>query len=95
MTEDMAVLHITEAELARDMQAVLIKVQQGIEVIVERNAQPIAVMRAPAFRGRSIDECIAAVETHGSHTTLDDEFARDLEDIINNHREPLNPVEWD
>jgi hypothetical protein len=91
----MAVLHITEAELARDMQAVLEKVQQGTEVIVERNAQPIVITRAPAFRGRSIDECIAAAEAHGSYATLDDEFAKDLEDIINSHREPLNPGEWD
>jgi hypothetical protein len=90
-----AVLHITEEELARDVQAVLEKIQQGAEVIVERNAQPIAVMRAPAFRGRSIDECIAAAKAHGSHATLDDEFGQELEEIINSRREPLNPVEWD
>jgi hypothetical protein len=31
----------------------------------------------------------------GSHATLDEDFGKDLEDIINSHREPLNPPEWD
>jgi hypothetical protein len=82
----MAVLHITEAELARDMQAVLEKVQQGTEVIVERNAQPLAVMRR-------VQRCCE--EAHGSLATLDDSFSNDLEDITNSRREPLNPVDWD
>jgi hypothetical protein len=89
------VLHITDAELARDVQDVLEKIQQDAEVVVERNAQPLAVMRAPAFRGRPIDECIGAAKAHGSHVTLDDVFGKDLEDISNSRREPLNPLEWD
>jgi hypothetical protein len=95
MIEGMAVLHITEAELARDVYGVLEKIRQGAEIIVERGAQPLAVIKAPQFRGRSIDECIALASAHGSPATLDDEFGKDLEDIINNRREPLTPPEWD
>ena len=95
MIEDMAQVHMTEAELARDLHAVLEKVRQGAEVIVERDAQPVAVIKAPQFRGRPIDECIALAQAHGSHATLDEDFAKDLEDIINSHREPLNPPAWD
>jgi hypothetical protein len=91
----MAVLHITEADLARDVPAVLEKIRQGAEFIVERNAQPVAIIKSPQFRGRPIDECIAMAKAHGSHATLDDEFAKDLDDIINSHREPLNPPAWD
>lgn len=91
----MAVLHITEAELARDVHAVLEKVRNGAEVVVEENHQPVAVLRAAEFRGRSIDECIALLREHGSHATLDDAFAKDLEEVINSHREPLNPPAWD
>jgi len=43
-----------EAEVARDFAAVLEKIQQGAEIIVERNAQPVAVIRQPQFRGPSI-----------------------------------------
>ena len=88
-------LHITEAELvARYVGFVLKPSNRGTEVIVERNAQPIAVMRAPAFRGRR-QPVIAARDNGFLHATLDDEFGKDLEDIINSHRAVLNPVEMD
>jgi hypothetical protein len=32
---------------------------------------------------------------HASTATLDEGFARDLEEAINSHREPLNPPAWD
>ena len=41
----MAVLHITEAELARDLHAVMEKIRGGAEVIVERDAQPLAIVK--------------------------------------------------
>ena len=86
---------MTEAEVAKDFAAVLEKIQQGAEVIVERDAQPVAVIKLPQFRGRPIDECIALAKARGSHVTLDEDFAKDLEDIINSHREPLTPPSWD
>ncbi len=95
MIEHMAVLHITEAELARDVHAVLEKVQKGAEVVIEQDHRPVAIIRASPAKGRNISEAIAALEASGSHATLDDEFAKDLTDIINSHREPFNPPEWD
>jgi len=94
MIEDMAPAHISEAELAHDLHAVLEKVRQGAEVIVERDAEPMAVIKAPQLRGRPIDECIALARARGSHATLDEDFANDLEDIINSHRQPLDPPAW-
>ena len=41
----MGTLHISEAELARDPYAVLAKVEEGIEVIVERDHRPVATIR--------------------------------------------------
>lgn len=37
----MGELHITEAELARNVRAVLEKIQQGAEVIVEVDTRPV------------------------------------------------------
>ncbi len=91
----MAQLHMTEAQVTKDFAAVLEKIQQGAEIIVERDAQPVAVIKLPQFRGRPIDECIALAKARGSHATLDEDFAKDLEDIINSHREPLTPPAWD
>ena len=93
--EHMAVLHITEAELARDLHAVLEKVRQGAEIVVEKDARPVAVIKAPQDPGRSIDECIARAKAHGSGATMDDDFARDVEEAIKSHREPWNPPSWD
>jgi antitoxin (DNA-binding transcriptional repressor) of toxin-antitoxin stability system len=93
--ESMAELHMTEAEVARDFRAVLDRIRNGAEIVVERDAQPVALIKAPQFRGRPIDECIAWAKAHGSHATLDDQFGKDLEEIIASRREPLNPPQWD
>ncbi len=37
---------MAESELARDVHGVLEKVQQGVEVIVEQNHRPVAVIKA-------------------------------------------------
>ena len=47
MIEDMSTVRIAETELPRDVHAVMEKVQQGIEVIVEQDHRPVAVIRAP------------------------------------------------
>ncbi len=95
MIEGMAQFHMTEAEVSRDFAAVLEKIRQGAEVIVERDAEPVAVIGLPQFRGRPIDECIGLAKALGSHAGLDEDFAKDLEGIIDSHREPLAPPPWD
>ena len=79
----MTQVHITEAEAARDFHAVLARVREGVEVVVEQDHQAIAVIRAPAdTAGRMISECIALAELHSSGVTLDDGFMRDVEEGI-------------
>jgi len=94
----MAQVHISEAELARDLHAVLEKVRQGAEVIVERNRQPLAVLRAAIPQPRTISESIALAEQRekdrGYAVTLDPEFAGEVEQIVRN-RKPWNPSSWD
>jgi antitoxin (DNA-binding transcriptional repressor) of toxin-antitoxin stability system len=90
------VIHISEAEAASDFPSVLAHVRSGAEVVIEHNSQPVAVVSPAALRpGRLLSESIALAEARGSTATLDGEFARDLEDIINSHREPLTPPAWD
>jgi antitoxin (DNA-binding transcriptional repressor) of toxin-antitoxin stability system len=94
MIEDMAVLHITEAELARDLHDVLEKVQQGVEIIVEEGYRTVAVIKPVQGPGRPLDECIAIAKAHGSGAALDEEFAKDLEEIVAQRR-PLDTSAWD
>ena len=92
----MTTLRITEEELARDLRAVLDRVQEGREVIIERGDHTtVAVIPSPKRSGRPIDEIIAEAERRGSKVTLDEGFSRDLEDIIKMNQEPWDPPSWD
>jgi antitoxin (DNA-binding transcriptional repressor) of toxin-antitoxin stability system len=91
------VIHISEKEAAETtMASLMARVLEGAEIIIERDAKPVAVVRsAEPHPGRLLSESIALAEAHGSTVTLDGDFGRDLEEIINSHREPLNPPAWD
>ena len=96
MIEDGMTLRITEAELARDVRAVLAKVEQGSEVIIEQeDHRPVAVIRAPHRSGRPIIEILQEARQRNSTVTLDENFGRDLEEIIASHQQPWNPPSWD
>jgi len=94
----MAELHITEAELARDVHGVIEKVRLGVEVLIEQDNRPVAVIKPSAPLGRTLSECIALAkkreEERGYAVTLDPDFAADVEEIVRN-RQPWNPPEWD
>ncbi|MGD0498838.1 MAG: hypothetical protein ABSC23_10435 [Bryobacteraceae bacterium] len=91
------VLRVNEAEAVCDLAAILLHVQAGAEVVIERDAQPLAVIRAPAPVRRTISECIALAEAHekesGDGPVLDTDFAADVEEIVRN-RTPWNPPAW-
>jgi antitoxin (DNA-binding transcriptional repressor) of toxin-antitoxin stability system len=87
MIEGMAQLHMTEAELARDLHAVLEKVRQGVEVVVEQDRQPVAVLRASDPPRRRVSEVLALMPKD-STAVMDDGFARDIQAAIDSHREP-------
>ena len=99
MIEDMAVLHITEAELARDVHGVLEKVRNGAEVVIEQDRRPVAVMKTPPRPGRPIDECIALAKEFEARLGVapfpDSGFAQDVQAAIEAHREPLDTSAWD
>ena len=99
MIENMATVRITEAELARDVRAVLEKIEQGSEIIIEReDHRPLAVMKQPQPVGRKLSECIALAEAYeeklGYAPTPDEDFARDVQAGIDAHRESIRNV-WD
>lgn len=90
------VIHISEAEAASDFAGLLSRVRAGTEVVIEQDAKPVALIIPPAHRpGRLLSEAIAMAEARGSTVTLDEDFARDLEEVINSHREPLSPSKWE
>jgi antitoxin (DNA-binding transcriptional repressor) of toxin-antitoxin stability system len=95
MIEAMPTLRITEAELARDVHAVLAKVQEGVEVIVEQGHRPVAAIRPPFPKGRLLSESIALAEARGTTAIPDEGFMKDVEEGIAERSKPWNPPTWE
>lgn len=89
------VLHASEADVVKDTVAVLEKVRQGSEVVVEHNHRPIAVIKPSMPAGRPISKVIAELKVRGSNAVIDDDFARDIEAGIAAHRQPWTPHSWE
>jgi antitoxin (DNA-binding transcriptional repressor) of toxin-antitoxin stability system len=92
------VIRLSDVEAASDFAAVLNRVREGAEIVIEHDARPVAVVRAAeGARGRLLSESIALAKAHakelGYEPTMDADFAADLEEIIENHRKPLYPPE--
>ena len=95
MIKGMAPVHMTEGDVVKDIVAVLAKVRQGVEIVVEQDHRAVAVIKPTKPEGRMISEVIADLEARGSHAVIDDEFAHDIEEGIKAHRQPWNPPSWD
>lgn len=88
-------IHVSEAEAANDFASLLARVRAGAEVVIERNAEAVAVLRPAAPNVRLLSASLRLAKERGSNTTLDGEFARDLEAVVTSHHEPLTPPAWD
>lgn len=91
----MAVLHMTEAEVVKDIAAVLAQVRQGVEIVVEQDHHAVAVIKRSTPVGKMISDVIADLKARGSNAVMDEEFARDIEEGIKAQRQPWNPPSWD
>jgi antitoxin (DNA-binding transcriptional repressor) of toxin-antitoxin stability system len=94
------VIHISEAEAARDFAGVLARAREGTEVVIESDARAVAVVRPAGeeFRPRLLSESIALAKEHaaeiGYEPRMDPEFAADLEEMIKGRR-PWHPPAWE
>jgi antitoxin (DNA-binding transcriptional repressor) of toxin-antitoxin stability system len=85
-------VRITEAELARDLHAVLEKVQRGSEVIVEReDHRPVAVITSPVPKPRTLPDSIALAEARGTTAVPDEGFMEDVAEGIAERSKPWTP----
>ncbi len=99
--ETMATVHMSEAEVARDLHGVLAKVQEGVEIVIEQDHRPVAVLTRShsGGPGRKLSECIAlakAYEEKLGHAPIPDaNFADDVQAGIDSRRDPFEPPAWD
>ena len=77
-------IHVSVVDAARDFASLLAHARAGAEVVIENDSQPVAVMHPPSTAGRSIEECIALLPAD-SPATIDEDFARDVEEAAAAH----------
>lgn len=92
----MAVIHISRTEAADDFDTLITRASKGDEILIESSAGIIAkLLPGDVPRPRLLSESLRILNERGSTVTLDPDFGRDLEEIINGHSEPLDPPAWD
>jgi antitoxin (DNA-binding transcriptional repressor) of toxin-antitoxin stability system len=88
-------VHMSEAEVALDLHAALAKVQQGVEIVIEQDHQPVAVLKPSKPTGRMISAVVADLKARGSNAVMDGDFARDIQEGIKAQRRPWTPPSWE
>jgi antitoxin (DNA-binding transcriptional repressor) of toxin-antitoxin stability system len=91
---EMATFHIPETELAGNLEVLMARVRAGGEVVIESSEGPIAVLTPPPAPQRTLAERIALLP-EDSAAVMDEDFARDVAEAIEAHREPLSAPAWD
>jgi antitoxin (DNA-binding transcriptional repressor) of toxin-antitoxin stability system len=94
----MAQVHMTEAEVSSDFAAVLKKIGRGEETVVDRNGQPVAIIKPARTEPPTISDLIERAsqreEQRGYTVTLDEDYATDIEQIVR-ERKPWTPRSWE
>jgi antitoxin (DNA-binding transcriptional repressor) of toxin-antitoxin stability system len=63
-------IHVSEAEAANDFPSLLARVRAGAEVVIERNAEAVAVLRPAAPHVRLLSESPTATRAGKGPTTV-------------------------
>ena len=94
---NMATIHISEAEAARDFAGLMARVRAGVEVVIDDASPAVKLSIVAEPRGRLLSESFALAEAHakelGYEPVMDAEFAADMEEIIRN-RKPRDTSAW-
>jgi antitoxin (DNA-binding transcriptional repressor) of toxin-antitoxin stability system len=72
----MAVVRMSEADVVKDIAAVLARVREGVEVVIEQDHRAVAVIKPSQVAGRMISDVIADLEARGSSAVMDEDFAQ-------------------
>jgi antitoxin (DNA-binding transcriptional repressor) of toxin-antitoxin stability system len=94
----MAVVHIPEAEAARNLAGIMARVYAGEEIVIDSGSLTVAIVPSAIPPRRSVADCIALAKKQeqetGESPALDPDFAADVKAVIES-RKPWNPPAWD
>ena len=92
----MAILHVSEAEAARDLTSLLAKVRAGDQVQISSGSDSFALVPTGTAKTEvwTISEAIRRAEERGSNVLLDDKFGDDVEAGIRSHEHEILQDPW-
>ena len=73
------VIHISDEEAASDFGSLLDRVRAGVEVVIEHDSQPVALLR-PALPPEPVDKVFAAI----AQDVPDEDWSRVPQDLSKN-----------
>ena len=85
-----SVTHISNAEAASDFASLMAWVRVSAQVVIEKDARPIAVVSPAEPDVRLLSESLRLARERASTATLDEEFSEDVEAAIESHREAVD-----
>jgi antitoxin (DNA-binding transcriptional repressor) of toxin-antitoxin stability system len=88
-------IRISETEAVGNFAGLLARVRAGAEFVIEHDSRAVAVIHSAEPHVRLLSESLRLARERASTATVDEEFARDLENVIKSHREPLNSSAWE
>jgi prevent-host-death family protein len=84
---------VSATEARRSFSRLLDEVERGARFVIHRHGRDVRVLAPPEVQGRKASECLALLRSR-PRVTLDDQFGRDLEEILASEpRERFDP--WD
>ncbi len=86
---------MTDIEVSNNFAAVLQNIRNGVEVVVEQDPRPVALISSLKPEGRLLSEALAIAGARGSTVTLDEGFMKDVEEGIASRSQPWNPPTWE
>jgi len=95
MIGGVATVRMTDSDVTSNFAAVLKKIGEGIEVVVEQNHRPVALIRSPLYEGRLLSECIAVAEARGTTAVPDEGFMEDVAEGITERSKAWIPPTWE
>jgi hypothetical protein len=92
----MAVIHIPEAEAAKDLGSLMKKAALGDEIIIDGTTTSARLMPQQTSRLRTVGEALLILKERGNIATGDPGFADDLQFVVDRMRSvPTLPSPWD
>ena len=89
-SDNLRARRVSATEASRSFSDLLDQIEGGRSFVVHRHGRDVCIMTAPAPSGRAASECLALLRGRAP-VLLDDDFGKDLMDVIKTEPEEERP----